>query len=123
MITTDEYMTKPVIATDTKQSVRELCKLMDEKNIGSLVLMGDGKIKGIVTERDVVRKCLSAGKNPDKMTAEEIMTKEVFTLGREASLMEVAAMMKQHTMRRIIVVENDAPVGIITSRDLIGLLV
>lgn len=124
MIKPKEYMTSPVITTAADASLDAMARVMDQKNIGCLVVTEADTVVGIVTERDILKKVLAYHKNPQDITAQDIMTKDVFTVGVDATLMEVAALMKQHTFRRILVVDdNNAPVGIITSRDLIGLLV
>ena len=123
MIKPDEYMSSPVVTVEPHTTLDEMASLMDEKNIGCLVVTEHEKVVGIATERDILRKVLAHHKDPNEVQAKDIMTKEVFTVQKDATLMEVAALMKQHTFRRIIVMHEEKPVGIITSRDLIGLLV
>ena len=124
MIETSEYMSTPVITADQEVSVLEVVQLMNKHNIGSVVLLNDGVLAGIITERDILRKVLSKEQNPQTTLAKNIMTREVRSVKKEASVMEISAEMKEHTMRRIVVVdEANHPIGIITSRDLIGLLV
>jgi len=123
VIKPEEYMSTPVVTTTPTASLDEMAKVMDDKNIGCLVVVDNHKIAGIVTERDILRKVLAHHKNPQEIRATDIMTKEVFTVEADATLMEVASLMKQHTFRRIIVMKENAPIGVITSRDLIGLLV
>ncbi len=123
MIKPEEYMSSPVVTTTPTTTLHAIATLMDEKNIGCLVVMQENNLAGIVTERDILRKVLAHGKDVHHITAQDIMTKDVFTVQKDATLMEVAALMKQHTFRRIIVMDDASPVGIITSRDLIGLLV
>ena len=123
MIKTAEYMSKPVITAPQESTVLDIAKLMNRHNIGSIVLMHNDKIAGILTERDVIRKVVAQEDDPAEIQAKEIMTADVKTVGKDASVMEVSGQMKEHTMRRVIVVEDDKPFGIITSRDIIGLLV
>lgn len=123
MITTDEYMSKPVVTAQSDIVIQDVCRLMDEKNIGSIAIVDGEQLVGIVTERDIVRKVIPRGIDVSSTAISEVMTNDVITVDRKASLMEVAALMKEHTMRRLIVLEEGRPVGIITSRDLIGLLV
>lgn len=123
MIKTAEYMSKPVISAPATSTVLDIAKLMNRHNIGSVVLMDDERIAGIVTERDVIRKIVAQEDDASEVTADEIMTDEVKTVSKDASVMEVSGQMKEHTMRRVVVVEDGKPFGIITSRDIIGLLV
>ena len=123
MIKPEEYMSSPVITATPDTSLDVLASTMDKEEIGCLVIVEDDAVAGIVTERDILKKVLAHHKNPQTIRAKDIMTKEVFTVQSDATLMEVAALMKQHTFRRIIVMEDNKPKGVITSRDLIGLLV
>ncbi len=123
MIKPEEYMSSPVVTATPQESLAQMAAVMDEKNIGCLVVMQEDTLAGIVTERDILRKVLAHGKDVDHVRAQDIMTKDVFTVQKDATLMEVAALMKQHSFRRILVMDETRPVGIITSRDLIGLLV
>lgn len=123
MIKTAEYMSNPVITAPVSSTVLDITKLMNRHNIGSVVLMDDDRIAGIVTERDIIRRVVAQEDDASSVTAEEIMTGEVKTVTKDASVMEVSGQMKEHTMRRIVVTEDGKPCGIITSRDIIGLLV
>lgn len=123
MIKTAEYMSHPVITAPVDNTVLEIARLMNRHNIGSIILMDGSDIAGIVTERDIIRRVVAQEDSPERVTAADIMTEDVKTVTREASVMEVSGQMKEHTMRRIVVVDNGKPCGIITSRDLIGLLV
>lgn len=123
MIKTAEYMSNPVITAPVESTVLELARLMNRHNIGSIILMDNEKIAGIATERDIIRKVVAQKDHAADIKASEIMTADVRTVTKDASVMEVSAQMKEHTMRRVIVTEDDKPFGIITSRDIIGLLV
>jgi CBS domain-containing protein len=124
MIHTQEYMTSPVITASTTDSVLDVAALMNKHNIGSVVIVDDKSLAGIITERDIIRKVVSEKKSPESTNAKEIMTSTVVTVTEDASVMDISGEMKKHSMRRIVVVdENNKPIGIITSRDLIGLLV
>lgn len=123
MIKTAEYMSHPVITAPVSNSVLDIARLMNRHNIGSIILMDGEDIAGIVTERDIIRKVVSQEDDPAQVKAAEVMTEDVRTVTKDASVMEVSAEMKEHTMRRVVVTDNGKPYGIITSRDIIGLLV
>lgn len=123
MITAEEYMSTPVITVEADISIADLSKKLDRENIGSVVVVQDGAIGGIVTERDLIRKVMAKGKDPHEVTARDVMTEMPICVQKSASLMEIAALMKEHTMRRLVVLDGKTPVGIVTSRDIINLLV
>jgi CBS domain-containing protein len=123
MIKITEYMTKPVVAAKPTDSIRTIVKRMDHYNIGSLVIANGKKPVGIVTERDVIRKAVAKGLDMDEVPVSKIMTTNVRTVTEQATLIEIASIMKTHSMRRIVVVnkKGDAT-GIVTTKDLVDLL-
>lgn len=123
MIKITDYMTRPVITTKVTDTIRAAVTRMDHYNIGSLVVMSGKKIAGIVTERDVIRKAIARKIDIDKVTVSRIMTSSVHTIRPTGSLIEVASIMKSHSMRRIVVIDTSGkPLGVITSKDLIDIL-
>jgi len=123
MIKITDYMTKPVITVQADESIRQAAAKMDKNDIGSLVVVDNKAPVGIMTERDIFRKAIAKKLDLDATKVEQIMTKDVKTVTEAATLLEVASLMKQHTMRRIVVVDKkDEVVGIVTSKDLIDLL-
>jgi CBS domain-containing protein len=123
MIKITDYMSKPVISAKPTDSIRAIAKKMDSYNIGSLVLVDGKRPIGIVTERDVMRKAIAKTIDLDKTPVSRIMTPKVQTVTTAASLIEIASLMKSHTLRRIVVVNNKGELaGIVTSKDLIDLL-
>ena len=123
MIKTEEYMTSPVITAQIGDNLLEVSKKMDHYNIGSMVVMDGDKTVGILTERDILRKIVAQEKNPKQFKAKDVMSKHLQVVQKGATLMEIASLMKAHTMRRIVVMDGSKPAGIVTSRDLIDLLV
>lgn len=124
MIKITDYMTRPVITVKPTETVRGAVKRMDHYNIGSLVVI-DAKKKpvSIVTERDIIRKVLAKKLDLDKTTVAQIMTKKVQTIRSDGTLIEIASVMKAHTMRRIVVTDkNGKAIGVVTSKDLVDIL-
>lgn len=124
MIRIIDYMSKPAITEQKESSIRQAVIKMDKHNIGSLIITENKKPIGIMTERDVFRKAIAKKLDLDKTAVERIMTKGVMTVTEVATLLEVASLMKKQDMRRIVVVNMKGEViGIVTSKDLIDLLV
>jgi CBS domain-containing protein len=123
MIKITDYMTAPVITVKLDDTVRTAAQKMDKHNIGSLVVVENKKPVGIITERDIIRKVLAKKQDIDTTLVSKIMTKKVETITPQGTLVEVASIMKSHTMRRIVVINNKGEVvGIVTSKDLIDIL-
>ena len=123
MITVKDWMSKPVISVKTGASVQEAAGIMAKHNVGSIIVSDDGKTyKGIVTERDLLKKVLGAKQDPADLKVEDIMSKKVVAVDVNTSLLEISKIMTKNIMRRVLVTENGKFIGIVTSRDLLQLM-
>ncbi|MFA6022483.1 MAG: CBS domain-containing protein [Candidatus Pacearchaeota archaeon] len=109
-----EVMSKAVIA-DESISIRQAAKIMSDKNIGSLIITKDNNIKGILTERDILK---NLGKMSSKVNL--VMSKNVITINSEESIDSAADLMAQNKIKRIPVIQDKKLVGIITVTDIIA---
>lgn len=115
-----QAMTKQVLVTSPDFSVRSAAKIMAEQRVGSLVVQQDDKIVGIITELDIIWKVVANDKDPNTTTVEEVMTKKVITIRADQTLEEASALMVEHKIKKLPVLEKDKLVGIITATDLIS---
>jgi CBS domain-containing protein len=115
-----DVMTKQIFSVPETASIREVARLMRDERIGDvLVLDAEGKLCGIITDRDVVvRAVADEGNDLDALRAKDICTETCVTLAPGAGIDEAIQLMRDKAIRRIPVVENDAPVGIVTIGDL-----
>ena len=116
-----DIMTKKVITVDANSTVRNACKLMDKHDVGCLLVTEDGSSAvGIVTERDIIRKVVKSGKDPEIMTIKRIMTTPLVVISPEASVETAVDTMIKNKIKKLPVVsdENDL-VGIVTATDII----
>ena len=111
-------MTKDIVSVEGTTAINEALNLMVEKNIGSVVVTRDGEIVGIMTERDIVRKCCPVNQCT-VMKAEEIMSSPLVTIDAGAAIGEAADLMAQRKIRRLLVTEEGKIRGIITERDVL----
>jgi len=116
MPTVKDFMTTNVITIDAQGTVLYAAKLMHQQDVGDLVVM-EGKVaKGIVTERDLVRRIMANKKSVDTKVS-EVMSAPLITIDEEASLREAARKMVKHKIRRLPVMKKDMLVGIIATSD------
>ena len=115
-------MSSPVITITEGKTLLDASKLMDKHNIGSLVVVRDKKPVGILTERDIVRRVISKGKNPAKSQVKNFMTRKLILIDPETTFFNVSRMMYENYFRRLIVVHKGKLVGILTAKDLIRIL-
>lgn len=103
-----------VVAVDENITVKEAAKIMTDRGIGSLVIMKGEKVKGIATDRDLLR---NMGKSNQKVSA--IMSRDVITIDESESIDNAAIMMSENNIKRLPALSNGKLVGIITATDII----
>ena len=114
-----EVMTNPVIRIHPDESVAVAARMLERYNIGILPVCGnDGKIRGLVTDRDMVTRCLAAGKYPAQTRVWEIMTRQVISAPPDMDGALAASLMGSRQIRRLPVVENGRLCGMVSLGDL-----
>ncbi|QGR20040.1 CBS domain-containing protein [Stygiolobus azoricus] len=112
-----EYMKSSVVTVNKNTILYEIAKIMTEKNIGSVIVVENGKPVGIITERDIVR-AIGKGKKLDTK-AEEIMTVSLITIKEDSPVTGALALMRQFNIRHLPVVNDKGELtGIISIRDI-----
>ena len=104
-------------------TVAEAVDLMAEKSIGSLLVMQDGELRGIVTERDYARKVVAGGLSSESARVRDIMTVDVFTTGVDQNIDECMMLMTEKRIRHLPVVDGDRVLGIISIGDLMKAII
>src|SRR5439155_23707016 len=114
-----EIMTHKPVTIAAGATVVEAAKVMREKNIGSLVVVDHGTPTGIVTERDLVTKVAASDLQPSLVFVKDIMTSRVVAVPQHEEVAEVAKLMSQRKILRLLVVEEEKLGGIVTDNDMI----
>jgi CBS domain-containing protein len=109
-----------VVTIVPDDSVLTAAKLMNQKGIGGVVVVEDGEVVGVFTERDVLRRVVAERRDPAKTLISEVMTSPVFTCRLEAGLDECRALVTEKRVRHLPVVDADGLCGIVTSGDLLA---
>ncbi len=94
--------------------------LMAEKNIGLVVVMEQGAIAGVVSERDCVRKLVLAGKSSEATAVADIMVRDVVKVDLAKTFADCLRLMHQHRIRHLPVVEGNSAITVISIRDLLN---
>jgi CBS domain-containing protein len=113
-----DVMDKKVVPVDSQATVMEAIKKMVDGSVWSLLVEKRGLPEGVVTERDILRRCLSKGLLPEKTAVERIMTSPLVTIGPDATIREAMGMMVEKSIRRLFVVDDGKVVGRVTQTDL-----
>ena len=98
-------------------NVAQAAKVMDQKIIGSVLVEENNKIIGIMTERDILRKVVAAGRRGEELSVKEVMTSPLKTIDAYAPLHEASDLLSKHKVRRLIVTEKNEIIGVITARN------
>ena len=114
----EDYMTKEVVYANLTESLQSAAAKMAERDIGSIVIIQEGKPIGIVTERDFVRRVAALGKDSRTLTVIDVMSTPLVTVGPECDINTAAKIMTDNNIKRLPVVEGERLIGIITSFDI-----
>lgn len=113
-----DIMTSEVKTASPEMSIREVAMIMREGDMGAVPVVNDGKLAGIVTDRDIVVRCVAEGKSASTSVS-EAMTSEVFSVKPDDFVFEAIRLMGDKQIRRIPVVgENGELAGIIAMADI-----
>jgi CBS domain-containing protein len=114
-----DVMTNASVTDSPSDSLRSAAEMMWRQQTGSLLVMDDDRLLGIITERDVM-KAIAQGHDVDKSAVSDIMTTNVLTIPPEMTLHEAARHMAARWIRHLPVVRDGKVVGVVSQRDLVG---
>lgn len=119
MTTARDIMTPDPRCIGESDSLEEAARLMAELDVGALPICGnDGRLKGMLTDRDIVVKCLARGGNPKIETAGLLAEGKPVTIGADDDIRDALTTMEQHQVRRLPVIDGHDLVGIIAQADI-----
>lgn len=114
-----ELMSKPVVRIQPEETVTVAARMLEHNNIGALPVCGaDGRLCGMVTDRDIVTRCLAAGKSPQTTSVREIMTSRLYVARPDMEASLAAGLMGREQIRRLPVMENGKLCGMVSLGDL-----
>ena len=115
----EEIMSDEVHTISPEMTVKQAAEAMSNKKIGSLIVIDDTKLRGIITERDIMIKVVSAGKDAGKMKIKDVMTKDVIYIEPTSDVDEAAQKMVDNGIKKLPVVSDNRLIGIITAMDIV----
>ena len=116
-----DIMAHPVVRIHPEESVAVAARTLARYNIGMLpVCGGDGRICGVVTDRDLVTRCIASGRQPAATPVREVMTTQVVSVRPDMDAAAAAYLMGKQQIRRLPVVENGRICGMVSLGDLAG---
>jgi len=119
MATAREIMTGAAECVGEKETLEAAARKMKELDVGSLPICGeDNRLKGMLTDRDIVVKCLADGGDPRTATAGEFAEGKPVTIGADDSIEEAIRTMQDHQVRRLPVIDGHNLVGVVSQADI-----
>ena len=114
-----DIMTPNLITANQADTASRAARLLYRHNIGAVAVLGnDGKIRGIVTDRDLALRCIAAENDPEETTLRDVMSRCVITCEATDTLEDAVKKMEDAQIRRIPVTENGKPAGMLTLGDI-----
>lgn len=118
MLTAREIMTGGAECIGENETLEQAAKKMLDLDVGSLPICGeDNRLKGVVTDRDIVVKCLAKGGDPRSVKAGELGEGKPVTIGADDSIEEAIKTMQEHQIRRLPVIDGHDLVGMLSQAD------
>ena len=114
-----EIMTAPAVQIQQNETVEVAARTMARYNIGAMPVCGaDGRICGVLTDRDMVTRCLAAGRRPEQTRVADVMSGNVVSAGPDMDVAVAAHLMGRKQVRRLLVVENGKLLGMVSLGDM-----
>ena len=116
-----EIMSQNVISIHPRESVAVAARLLAHHNIGALpVCSTDGKLCGVVTDRDLVTRCMAANRSPEQTKVQDVMTGRIVCASSDMDVAVAAHLMSREQVRRLPVIDNGQLCGMVSVGDLAG---
>jgi CBS domain-containing protein len=113
-----DIMTQKPVTVEMNDTLIAAARSMRDGNIGDVVVLENGQVRGILTDRDIVVRALAEGRDPARTSVADICSRELTTLSAKDSIADAAAVMRTKAIRRLPIVEDGRPVGIVSLGDL-----
>jgi CBS domain-containing protein len=113
-----DVMTPGVRSVSPSQSLAEAAEVMKGEDVGSVPVVEEGRLAGIVTDRDIVIRAVADRRDPQTVKVDEVASRDLVTVEPEQDLDEALALMARHQVRRLPVVERGQLVGMLAQADI-----
>jgi len=118
-VSISQVMTQHIATITHIESLKTAVKLMGFHDIGSLIVMNEENVVGVITETDIVRHALARDLDLIKTRAEEVMSFPVVSIEEEESITQARTIMAENNIRHLLVTRNGQPTGVVSVRNLL----
>src|SRR5215470_7783160 len=113
-----DIMTRNPVTVDVRDTVIAAARTMRDANIGDVVVLENGTVRGVLTDRDIVVRGLAEGRNPSETPVGEVCSREITILAPTDAITDAISIMREKAIRRLPVVQDGRLVGIVSLGDL-----
>ncbi len=113
-----EVMVSDVVTIDSSASIVDAAKQMIQEEKGPLPVVEGDRLHAMITDRDIIAHVVAEGRDPNSTTVHDIATHELVTIGPDQDVEEARQLMEQHHLDRILVVQEERLVGIVSEADI-----
>ncbi len=114
-----DAMTKAPVMVSVGATIKDCAMVMNKNKVGSLLIKQDHKLKGIITDEDIVRKIIAKGIDPETTEVEEYMVKDLITISPEKDIFEALNVMMDQDIRQLPAMDGKRMVGLLTLKDIL----
>jgi CBS domain-containing protein len=113
-----DIMAKDLSTIESGSNISDAARMMRDNDTGAIIVSDGGQLSGLLTDRDIAVRAVAEGLDPNSTTAGEICTSNTITLDSSSSIGDAIKAMRDANIRRVPVLENGSPVGIVSLGDL-----
>lgn len=117
-IKAEDVMNTKVVILDENDTVKKAAEIMAQLGVSAIIVTAEGKTKGILTERDIIKRIVAEGKNSSKTKVKDIMSKPLVTIGPKTDLEEAARLMFEKKIKNLPVSRENRLIGLINLQDI-----
>jgi CBS domain-containing protein len=114
-----DVMTRDPVTVEPLTSVTAVARLMRDRDLGAVLVTEGDRLRGLVTDRDLVIRTIAEGGDPEQTTVAGACSDDLVTVRPDEELVHAVRLMREHAVRRVPVVEDGRPVGIVSLGDLV----
>jgi CBS domain-containing protein len=113
-----DVMTEDVVVMPAEAPLTQASREMRDRDIGDVIVLEGEQVAGILTDRDIVVRAIAEGRSPDDTPIGDVASRDLATLGPDDAVDDAVRIMREQAVRRVPVVEEGRPVGIVSIGDL-----